>query len=56
MGSGDLVQNSLAATGNDDLIAQGVKGFSQRAANTAAAAGDQDGMSVMRMVWAPVDE
>ena len=40
-----LVEDALAAAGDDDLIAEGVKGFGESATDARAAAGDQDGVA-----------
>ena len=42
--AGDAFQESLAAAGNHDLIAQSVHGFGKSAANAASSAGHHDGV------------
>ena len=49
VGGGRLVQQSLAAPGDDDLIAEGVERLSERAADARAAAGDENVLPVVCM-------
>ena len=42
IGCRDFVEQSLAAAGDNDLVAELVKGLCQGAADTGAAAGDED--------------
>ena len=44
VGGGGLVERSLAAAGDDDLVAPFVEGFGERAADAAATAGDEGGV------------
>src|SRR5664279_5366127 len=44
VGLGGLVQGLLAPASDDHLVAQGVEGFGQSAADAGAAAGDEDGV------------
>ena len=45
IGGNGFVEGMAAATGDDDLVAEGVKGFSESAADAGAAAGDEDGVA-----------
>jgi hypothetical protein len=45
VGGSGRVERLPAASGDDDLVAEGVKRFSQSAANAGAAAGDEDGVA-----------
>lgn len=45
IGVGDFVEQSLAAPGNNDLVAARVERFGQRAANTAGGARNQNGVT-----------
>ena len=42
---GDLLEQFDASAGDDHIVAQSVKCFSQAAADTRAASGDQDGVA-----------
>ena len=45
IGGGGLVEDLLAAAGDDDFVAELVEGFCEAAADAGAAAGDEDGVS-----------
>jgi hypothetical protein len=45
VGSGDLVEETLTATGDDDLIAAPMESLSESAADAAGTAGDENGPS-----------
>ena len=45
VGGGGVVEDGLAAAGDDDFVAEGVEGFGEGAADAGAAAGDEDGVS-----------
>ena len=45
VGGGGLVEGLLAATGDDDFVAELVEGLCEAAADAGAAAGDEDGVS-----------
>jgi len=44
-GGGDLVEQSLTATGDDDLIAASMENLGEGAADTARTASDEDGVA-----------
>jgi hypothetical protein len=60
VGGGDLVEQSLAAAGDDHLIAALMERLGEGAANAAGAAGDEDGVAgqmhrVLRRTFAYVE-